>query len=446
MRVVVVGAGPAGLATALGLHARGIDVTVLERATEVGGRVRTLARDGRQVELGPAGILDDAPDTTALLRALGDHGPAIVPADPVVKRRYLVRDGVPRALPTTPPGFLFGGALSVAARFGVLRELFAPRGDTRGESIAAFARRRVGTALAESLVQPMVLGVFGGDYELLELESAFPRMAALEAAHGSVLRGLRAEARDREDRGEARARLITFSGGMGSLPSAMASVLGARVRTGVRVLAIERAGQGYRLLADAGAVDADRVMLATESDVAADLLAPIDARITELLRTIPSVPIASVTLAIARDRVGHALDGFGLLVPRRERMQTMGVLFMTSIFPSAGIAPSGEALFRVMMGGANDPSIDAFEDAAILDAAEREVGALLAFRAPAHFRHLQRWPRAIPQYTLGHKERARELEERLSSTRISLVGTAVHGVGVNDVLRDAARTVDRLAT
>ncbi len=413
-RFVVVGAGPAGLATALGLSARGADVVVLERAAEVGGRVRTLVREGRQIELGPAGILDDAPDTRALLHVLGANAPAILRADPVVKRRYLVRDGVPRALPSGPAGFLFGSALSIAERFGLLRELVAPRGDAQGESIAAFARRRVGAALADGLIQAMVVGVFGGDFELLELESAFPRIAALEAKHHSVLRGLQAEASERRARGESRAALVSFAGGMGALPQAMASALGARVRTGVRVLGVERLAHGYRLLADAGPIDTDRVVLATEAEAAADLLAPIDARVAEILHEIPSVPIASVTLALPRDQLGHTLDGFGLLVPRRERMQTMGVLFMTSLFPGAGLALPGEVLFRVMMGGANDPLIDAFEDEAILDAAEREVGALLQLRSPAHFRHLQRWPRAIPQYTLGHKERARAKPRRAS--------------------------------
>jgi oxygen-dependent protoporphyrinogen oxidase len=439
MRVVVVGAGPAGLAAAFGLAARGADVTVFERASEIGGRVRTLVSEGRQIELGPAGILDDAPDTRALLGALGDRAPRVIEADPIVKRRYLVRSGVPRALPTAPPGLLFGRALGIGARLGLLREFFVGKGDARGETIAAFARRRVGRSLAESLVQPAVVGVFGGDYEALELESCFPRIAALEAQHGSVLRGMQAE-----NKGQPRARLTSFEGGMGALPRALADALGDRVRVGVRVQSIERARDGWRVLAGEATTECDRLLIATETEAAATLLAPVDARAGELLRAIPFVAMASVCLAYRREHVGHALDGFGVLVGRRERMKTLGVLFMTSIFPTAEQTPPGEVLLRVMMGGVNDPGIDALDDATVLAVAERELASLLRISAPARFRHVQRWPRAIPQYVLGHAERARELEARLPPG-LAMAGTALHGVGVNDVLRDAARAVERLS-
>ena len=51
--VLVIGAGIAGLATALRLAHRGLRVTVLERASEVGGKMRTLPSDAGPVDAGP---------------------------------------------------------------------------------------------------------------------------------------------------------------------------------------------------------------------------------------------------------------------------------------------------------------------------------------------------------------------------------------------------------
>ena len=52
-RVIVVGAGVAGLAAALELAARGLDVTVLERAPAPGGKMREVAVGGARIDAGP---------------------------------------------------------------------------------------------------------------------------------------------------------------------------------------------------------------------------------------------------------------------------------------------------------------------------------------------------------------------------------------------------------
>ncbi len=56
-RVVIVGAGPGGLAAALMLSGAGVEVTVLERLNEVGGRSRTLEADGFRFDMGPTFFL-----------------------------------------------------------------------------------------------------------------------------------------------------------------------------------------------------------------------------------------------------------------------------------------------------------------------------------------------------------------------------------------------------
>lgn len=56
-KVVVVGAGPGGLASAMLLAAAGLDVTVLERLPRVGGRTSTLEGNGHRFDVGPTFFL-----------------------------------------------------------------------------------------------------------------------------------------------------------------------------------------------------------------------------------------------------------------------------------------------------------------------------------------------------------------------------------------------------
>ena len=57
-RVAVVGAGPGGLAAALLLAARGLQVTLFEKEAAVGGRTRTIsAPGGYRFDIGPTFFL-----------------------------------------------------------------------------------------------------------------------------------------------------------------------------------------------------------------------------------------------------------------------------------------------------------------------------------------------------------------------------------------------------
>jgi len=66
MRVVVVGAGMAGLSCARELAAGGVTVRVHERARVVGGRLASKRFDGRYADIGAAYFVADHPDFAAL--------------------------------------------------------------------------------------------------------------------------------------------------------------------------------------------------------------------------------------------------------------------------------------------------------------------------------------------------------------------------------------------
>ena len=66
-RVIIVGAGLAGLACALHLVRRGIACTVVEASDEVGGRVRTDRVDGFQLDRGFQVLLTGYPEAASLL-------------------------------------------------------------------------------------------------------------------------------------------------------------------------------------------------------------------------------------------------------------------------------------------------------------------------------------------------------------------------------------------
>ncbi len=279
-RVVVVGGGVSGLATALALRdaaaaqGRAVEVSVVEAAPRLGGNLRSERSDGFVVEWGPNGFLDNAPATLDLVERIGLDG-EIQPADPQAARRFLYRRGRLHELPGGPLSFLFNPVLSLPGRLRVLGEPFAAaRPAGVDESVHAFATRRIGEEAASVLVDAMVSGVFAGDARALSLASAFPKMAAMEAEHGGLVRAMLARGRERrvarKDAEARRARgedvrrltraggpagpggtLTSFRGGIETLIEGLARALGAGVETGRPMLALRRAGNGATLAARA---------------------------------------------------------------------------------------------------------------------------------------------------------------------------------------------------
>jgi oxygen-dependent protoporphyrinogen oxidase len=59
---------------------------------------------------------------------------------------------------------------------------------------------------------------------------------------------------------------------------------------------------------------------------------------------------------------------------------------------------------------------------------------------------VRRWPRSLPQYAVGHLERAAELEARIAKLPgLTLLGNALRGVGLPDLIRDARKAARQLA-
>jgi oxygen-dependent protoporphyrinogen oxidase len=451
-RLIVVGAGIAGLAAAWSARrtaARAgvaLDVLVLERGREVGGKARTIVRDGWMVEGGPSGFLGGRPELDALLRASGLVDDA-VPARAAAKRRFLYRAGRLREIKPSPLGFARSGIMSVGGLLRLGAEPLIPRSSrTDDETVWAFAARRLGRQAADRLVSPMTLGIFAGDARKLSLASAFPKMARLEREHGSLIRGLIAR------RGQTSSGPLTsLRGGMQSLPRKLAEHGGFRVRCDAAVRRIDRTDTGWTVSieGDGTALEADAVVIATEPWVAASLVRPLDASAADALGAIPCPPVTVVALGFDSSARARIPDGFGVLISRGEDIRMLGNLWETSLYPGRG--PAGGILVRAMFGGAVDESIGALDEAEMLTLARREVAQLYRLTAEPVFEHVVRLERAIPQYVVGHALRVAAVERAVESMPgLAVTGFGLRGVAFGDAAADGVRTGDdlgrRLAT
>ncbi len=412
---IVIGAGISGLTVAHGLAQRARSYAVLEAGPHAGGVIGTGRRDGFLYELGPNSTLDTTPLIDELLRDLGIENER-VNASSLAATRYIVRNGKLVALPTTPGAFLATKAFTLRAKLRLLGEPFASRAPAgTEESIATFVRRRLGTEFLDYAIDPFVAGIYAGDPERISVAAAFPRLLALEQQYGSLLKGqllgARARRKSREVAKNAAAS-FSFRGGMQTLIDALSQSL-APVHVGTLVRRIARDGDGTFAI---DAMHGDRLehfrarslVLATPADVSSTLVEHMAPAAAAALAGIEYTPIAIVATAWRRADVDHPLAGFGFLVPRKEHRFLLGGLFSSSMFEAR--APLGHVLLTTFAGGRRNPEITEMSDAAIAAMVREELADRVGARAAPQWQHTVRWPRAIPQYDLGHLERLRHID------------------------------------
>jgi oxygen-dependent protoporphyrinogen oxidase len=58
---------------------------------------------------------------------------------------------------------------------------------------------------------------------------------------------------------------------------------------------------------------------------------------------------------------------------------------------------------------------------------------------------VNRWMKAMPQYTIGHLERLKQIEAAVSRYGgVALTGAAYRGVGIPDCIRDGTQAAERV--
>lgn len=453
MSVVVIGGGLSGLALAWHLREAGTEVTLFEAGSRLGGSIQTHVREGFVLESGPNGFLDREPTVRQVAARLGiEH--RIRPAAPAARQRYVYTRGQLREVPTSPPAFLGSDILPVSARLRVLGDFFSSRSEgPLDESLAQFGRRHFGDTATSVLLDAMQNGIYAGDIESLSASAAFPRLVELEREHRSLLLGL-ARARGEVAQGlptddgvaPLTGTLCSFEGGLRTFVDALAADLGPVARPDARVEALTPSAGGWRVLVrESGRLlekCARRVVLAVPAHAAARLLRPLDVDLARLLENITYAPLAVVHLGFAPGTTPPP-EGFGFVVPAEEGRELLGAIHVSTVFPWR--AEGGRVLYTCMLGGTRRPELATLPEEEVLNLAREELHALAGVSAWPVLTEVVRWPRAIPQYTVGHEERMAKLDAAAARLPgLTLAGNAYHGVSMSDCIHNAGLLAARV--
>jgi len=440
-RITIVGAGISGLSLAYFLKqslGEKAALSVYESRSEAGGTISTLSENGYLEEKGPNGFLDNRPATLELIRALHLEE-KLIHADPHAENRFVYHAGKLRKIPAGSQQIFSTDLLSLSGKMRLLAEPFtAPKRSEDDETLEQFFLRRIGKEATGRLADPFVSGIYAGSLHQLSARATFPRLVELEEKHGSVLKGFM---RSKKQGLHRRPRLSSFQGGLVTLVQKLTDELRSELHLSTPVSSIEyrKEDRAFSLRFDNGSIhETDSLVLAIPAFTAAKLVSKLDSGLAQVLAGIPYSPVQVAALGFSENAFGKAPNGFGYLFSKQERKEILGCLFSSSVFP--GRAPRGKILLRVLLGGADHPEAVGFSDEKVLDLALSNLKQVLGLREKPEWVRIFRYERAIPQYTIGHLEKLRKIDEILGRfPGFVLSGNAYRGIGINDCIEESKR-------
>lgn len=442
-KVVILGAGISGLTTAHWLVKDGFDVIIIESRNEPGGSMQTRFEEGFLIDLGPNSGLETTPLIKQIVDEVGLADKMIYASDSSNKR-YILRNGKLHALPTSLSVFLSTKLFSLKGKLRLFAEPFIGKSDDGYyQSIAQFVTRRLGTEFFDYAIDPFVSGVFAGDPHKLSVKSAFPKLYRLEELYGGLVKGMFKGARERKRRNEKSkqsAKMFSFIDGMQSFPMAIAAKLKDKIQFECRVKSVERRADkwiiNYEYNNEDKALDADIVISTLPAVNVAEVFGALDSELKQHLNQIYYPPVMVLYLGFKKSAIAQKLDGFGYLIPSKEKQTYLGAIWSSVIFPNR--CSEENAAFTIFIGGARMPHLFEMGKDKLIGKVVDEFKTQMMISDNPIFIKEHLWHKAIPQYNLGYIEHENYFDKfEMENPGLIIGGNFRGGISVGDCVKNS---------
>lgn len=466
-RVCVIGGGIAGLAAAHAVSraAEDAEITVLEESSAPGGKLRVSRVAGVPVDEGAEAVQAARPEAVALARDVALDRDIVYPE---IFGASLWSRGKLRGMPPTVMGVPTDLRALTAAGVLPMREIMKlpleyrkPR--TRFDndvSVGAFVESRLGREVVDTLVEPVLGGVYAGRADALSLQATVPALFRELQSNRSLLKAAEFTSRGGGRRAGARQGPVFagIRGGVGRLPGAVVADLernGVTVRTRTAVRSLHRVDDHWRVIVNTPkgqeVLLAEEIILAVPPHAASDLLSHICPPAANDLGLMSMSSMATVALAYPSDSVAP-LTGSGFLVPPKEGRTVKAANYASSKWDwiareartNRG-GPGSLVIMRASIGRVGEEEALNVDDRDLVAATHGDLAEAVGVSASPIDYRVTRWHNAIPQYEVGHVTRVERIRNNIANVGgLEICGAALDGVGVAAVIgsaRFAARQV-----
>ncbi|QMV44538.1 protoporphyrinogen oxidase [Cohnella cholangitidis] len=462
-KIVVLGGGITGLSAAYYAKKKfeeeriPVEITILEKSDRLGGKIRTLHRDGFTIEKGPDSFLARKLPIIDLTRELGLED-ELVATNPNAKTNYILRKGMLHpmplglvlGIPTAVTPFMKTRLISPAGKLRAALDFVLPRRKDEGdESLGGFIERRLGKEVLDNITEPLLAGIYAGDTQQLSMYATFPQFKQLEKKHRSLILGMLAGKKNPPQTSELpdiakRSMFLTYKGGLVTLVDRLTDRLHpVRIFTGHGVMQLKREDRQYRLTLDNGTdIHADGLIMAIPAFEAAKLL--MESPVMYGLGRIQYVSVANIALAYKKEHIRYPLNGSGFVVPRKEGRMITACTWSSSKWLHA--APPGAVLLRTYVGRSGAQEWVGLTDEELIDGVREDLRLTMGISGEPLFSEITRCHRSMPQYPVGHPDQLKKWRTYLAENKPGLIlcGAGYGGVGIPDCVDQGKKAAEQM--
>jgi protoporphyrinogen/coproporphyrinogen III oxidase len=460
-KVVIIGGGITGLTAAYYLQKEArekslpLEVTIIEATHRLGGKMQTVVKDGYVIERGPDSFLARKQSAYRLAKEVGmedklvnnSTGKSYVLAN---GRLHPMPGGSIMGVPTQLAPFLTTGLFSPIGKLRAAADFVLPRSNAeKDQSLGQFFRRRLGDEVVENLIEPLLSGIYAGDIDQLSLMSTFPQFYEVEQKYRSLIIGMKKSTpppKNTGQNGKSKGIFLTFTTGLQSFADAIEAKLEpGSVLKGIKVESATKKDKGYELKLNNGQlINADSIVSAVGHHVLPSIFS--NHKFFEVLKEMPSTSVATVALAFPKEAIEKDIDGTGFVVSRKSDYTITACTWTHKKWPHT--TPEGKVLLRCYVGRAGDEAVVDLSDDQIIKIVLDDLNKIMNIKLEPEFAVISRWKEAMPQYTVGHKQRIetvkRHLVEELPG--VFVAGSSFEGLGIPDCIDQGEAAVEKVLT
>ncbi len=446
--VLVLGAGISGLTTAYWLKKEGFNVKILESKFQPGGAMETSYEDGFLIDYGPNSGLETTPLISQIAEEIGIKDQMIY-ANEAANTRYILKNNQLMPLPTSPGAFFKTKLFSTNAKLRLMAEPFIGKSeDGYYQSMSEFVVRRLGQEFLDYAIDPFVSGVFAGDPSKLSVKSAFPKLYRLEEIYGGLIKGTIKGARERKknkEKSKQAAKMFSFKNGMQTFPNAIADKIG-NIEYGCRLTSIQKLKNSYQINYEQNGESKyieTGILLSTIPAYVLSSIIAFDEKLKSHLEQIYYPPVMVLYLGFDKKNIKRNLDGFGYLIPSKEKKSFLGAIWSSTIFQNR--ADEGNASFTLFIGGARSPQLFDMDENILIEKVIKEFKEITNIEKDPILLKYKLWQKAIPQYNVGHIEHEQYFEQfEKENNGFFLSGNYRGGISVGDCVRNSELTFKKI--
>ncbi|HDD0554049.1 TPA: protoporphyrinogen oxidase [Staphylococcus aureus] len=448
--VAIIGAGITGLSSAYFLKQQdpNIDVTIFEASNRPGGKIQSYRKDGYMIELGPESYLGRKTIMTELAKDIGLEQDIVTNT---TGQSYIFAKN---KLYPIPGGSIMG--ISTDIKPFVTTKLISPLGKLRAGldllkkptqmqdgdiSVGAFFRARLGNEVLENLIEPLMGGIYGTDIDKLSLMSTFPNFKEKEEAFGSLIKGMKDEKNKRLKQrqlypGAPKGQFKQFKHGLSSFIEALEQDVknkGVTIRYNTSVDDIITSQKQYKIVYSNQQEDVfDGILVTTPHQVFLNWFGQDPA--FDYFKTMDSTTVATVVLAFDEKDIENTYDGTGFVIARTSDTDITACTWTSKKWPFT--TPEGKVLIRAYVGKPGDTVVDDHTDNELVSIVRRDLSQMMTFKGDPEFTIVNRLPKSMPQYHVGHIQQIRQIQAHIKQTypRLRVTGASFEAVGLPDCI------------